>query len=205
MNDSKELFRQKMKALRAAMTPQERSAARIAVAEAFTNCSICGIFNRYRTFATYLSVKDEMPTEELNTRLFSGNRWVCTPRWDSELEKYQWAWLKPGALMALGPHHIPEPVSREKFPESEVEVALIPGLAFDFRGGRIGYGAAIYDRLLTRFRPSTIKVALAFDCQVLREELPQEPHDILMDIIITENYWIDCRRARQVRRETSHV
>jgi 5-formyltetrahydrofolate cyclo-ligase len=61
---------------------------------------------------------------------------------------------------------------------------LIPGLAFDRAGGRIGWGMGHYDVTLAGV-PSALRVGLAFDCQVL-DEVPHEPHDVVLDFILTE-------------------
>lgn len=68
----------------------------------------------------------------------------------------------------------------------ELDLILLPGVAFDRRGGRIGYGQGFYDRLLATLRPTTPRVGLAFDCQLV-DKIPQEPHDLNMDIVITQS------------------
>jgi 5-formyltetrahydrofolate cyclo-ligase len=59
----------------------------------------------------------------------------------------------------------------------------------------------VYDRLLPKLRAGILRIALAYDFQVLRDALPQEAHDLPMDYIVTEKQWIDCRLARRLRRE----
>ncbi len=85
---------------------------------------------------------------------------------------------------------IPEP--KEALPEwpedrlVELDVVLIPGLAFDLKGGRIGYGGGFYDRLSERFEAAgaaPLLWALAYDEQVV-EEVPMEPHDFRVELLI---------------------
>lgn len=78
-----------------------------------------------------------------------------------------------------------EPVSGEIINPKELEAVVIPGVAFDKRGCRLGYGGGYYDRFLQNLKADAIKIALAFEFQIL-DELPKEEYDILMDIIITE-------------------
>lgn len=198
---AKAAIRKEMKARREALPyAVARGAAHAAVTALFhPNC--LNLFQRFRCFASYLSVGAEFPTEEIHLTLFQAGAALCVPRYSESLETYHWAQLRPGEPMMAGPHDIPQPLSRGLFPISEVEVALIPGLAFDIRGGRLGYGAGIYDRLLTKLRHSTLRVALAFDCQVQRDLLPQEATDVPVDYIITESHWIDCRRARNAKKK----
>jgi 5,10-methenyltetrahydrofolate synthetase len=74
----------------------------------------------------------------------------------------------------------------------EVELALVPGVAFDPQGGRLGFGAGFYDRLLSRFPAGVPKVGIAFDFQVL-PRLPRLSHDIALDAIVTESRVISRR------------
>ena len=67
----------------------------------------------------------------------------------------------------------------------------LPGLAFDRRGGRIGYGKGYYDRLLSRLRSQVPRIALAFDFQVLGT-VPQDESDVRVDAIVTEKSTMNC-------------
>lgn len=68
---------------------------------------------------------------------------------------------------------------------SEIDLAIIPGAAFDKNGGRIGYGAGMYDKYLVNLNSGVEKIALGYNFQVL-DEVPMEIHDIRMDEIITD-------------------
>jgi len=87
---------------------------------------------------------------------------------------------------------------REPMPEyirlsdsSLVDLVLIPGIAFDNSGNRIGFGAGYYDRFMKRLRPGAVKAALAYFFQVV-DHVPSEEHDIPTDYIITEKSTIRC-------------
>lgn len=69
-------------------------------------------------------------------------------------------------------------------PEARPDVLVVPGTAFDARGGRVGRGKGYYDRFLET-QPG-LKTGLAFEAQVLRKKLPLEPHDQLLDALLTE-------------------
>lgn len=115
-----------------------------------------------------------------------------------------WGELVPGA------YGIPEPVSGNSGSAGSgvsglsrlPDAVFVPGLAFDLRGGRLGYGRGYYDRLragwdaaLPESAVSPLWVGLAYDLQV-EPEVPLEEHDALMDILITENGIWDCREER---------
>lgn len=68
---------------------------------------------------------------------------------------------------------------------AEIAAYFVPGLAFDRAGWRIGWGRGHYDATLTAAGPHALRVGLAFECQVI-EQVPREPHDVALNIIITE-------------------
>lgn len=199
--EAKTALRAEAKARRAALPEAVRRAAGQAAAEALFAPRMLDLLSRFRCFASYLGVGPEFPTDEIHYALFRVGAPLCVPRFSETGKAYVWAALRPGEPLVRGPKGIPEPAARGFFPTAEVDVAIVPGVAFDMRGGRLGYGAGVYDRLLTKLRPGTLRVALAFDCQLQREPLPQAPHDLPMDYIVTESHWVDCRLARRAGRE----
>jgi len=80
----------------------------------------------------------------------------------------------------------PDPALCPAIDPLEVDFLLMPGVAFDRSGGRLGYGAGFYDRLLAAARPDCLRVAAAFSVQVV-ENVPLEPHDQRIQRLITEN------------------
>jgi 5-formyltetrahydrofolate cyclo-ligase len=72
-----------------------------------------------------------------------------------------------------------------------VDMVVVPGVAFDDRGGRLGFGGGYYDRLLARCRLVTTFVGLALTCQLVGQ-VPLKAHDILMDYVITEQRIVCC-------------
>lgn len=93
--------------------------------------------------------------------------------------------LVEGAYKILEPkpelRHLPNKVVR---PE-ELDLVMVPGTAFDLRGGRMGQGKGYYDRLLSTARPNAPLVGMAFECQIF-DEIPVAPHDVFMDLVLTE-------------------
>lgn len=84
--------------------------------------------------------------------------------------------------MEQGAFNIMEPVGRRFLNYDEIDVAVIPGLAFDRKGGRLGRGKGYYDRLLSKL-PDCRKLGMCFDFQMV-DVVPAEAHDIKMDDII---------------------
>lgn len=90
--------------------------------------------------------------------------------------------LRPGWRGVLEP----DPGTRRPTKAGDVEVAIVPGLAFDLDGGRLGYGGGHIDRLLARLGSHVTVVAPAFAIQLV-ESVPREPHDEPVDVIVTEH------------------
>jgi 5-formyltetrahydrofolate cyclo-ligase len=75
--------------------------------------------------------------------------------------------------------------SQRQVAVDQIDLIIVPGVAFDRDGSRLGHGLGYYDKLLARARPETLRVALAFDCQIF-PTLPTAPHDVPMHVIVTE-------------------
>ena len=89
---------------------------------------------------------------------------------------------------------IPEPrADRPAIPLAEIDWVLVPGIAFDPAGKRLGYGGGYYDRLLPLLPPTTERVAGAFEAQIV-ERVPAARHDISVDCIVTERRMLACAR-----------
>jgi 5-formyltetrahydrofolate cyclo-ligase len=95
-----------------------------------------------------------------------------------------------GSRAELVPNHfgIPQPpeAAARFIPTESIPLFLVPGLGFDASGGRLGYGLGFYDRAFASAAPGALKVGLAFEAQLL-ERVPTGPHDVPMDIVVTED------------------
>ncbi|MBI3599160.1 MAG: 5-formyltetrahydrofolate cyclo-ligase [Nitrospinae bacterium] len=85
--------------------------------------------------------------------------------------------------------------SAEIASEDEVEMVIVPGIAFSESGARIGFGMGFYDRFLSRLSPEVKTIGLAFDFQIVNE-IPVCSHDFIINKIITEKRVIDCHKDR---------
>lgn len=88
--------------------------------------------------------------------------------------------LEPGAWGILEPRS-----GLERLDPSEIDVVVVPGVAFDLRGGRLGYGGGFYDAYLPSVRADALLVGIAFREQVV-ECVPMGRHDLRMDVLVTE-------------------
>ncbi len=105
------------------------------------------------------------------------------PAYHSEQQKYALAVMGENEKMTQGYMNIPEPLNPQWIGGEDVDFMIVPGLAFDRQGGRVGYGGGCYDRMLKN--TSASKVGLAFGFQLI-DHVPLEEHDICLDMVVTE-------------------
>ena len=86
-----------------------------------------------------------------------------------------------------GYYDIPEPDSDRLTPwdPAHIDVVLLPGSVFDLHGGRLGYGGGFYDRFLSQEAPQALRIALAFEMQIV-DKVPVQDHDIPVHYLVTE-------------------
>jgi 5-formyltetrahydrofolate cyclo-ligase len=134
-----------------------------------------------RTVLLYSALPDEVPTLPLLNRLTAEGKTVLLPRvvsdTDMELRRYTGPNdLEPGAFGIMEP-------TGELFTDYDlIDVAIVPGMAFDREGHRLGRGKGYYDRFLARL-PHIYKIGICFPFQLV-DKVPADVHDILMDEVI---------------------
>ena len=137
----------------------------------------------------YMPQKYVVDTKKIIQRCFDYRKIVALPAFNTE--KHGMLPYKVDAFetdLTLGPRNImePDPERCKIIPIDRIDIAIIPGVALDEKGGRIGSGEGYYDRLIGKLPITTRKVALALECQIV-QQVPMESHDKFMDIIITED------------------
>ena len=148
----------------------------------------------------YMAVGREVGTRRVMERCWAAGCGVCVPAFRKETGRYEMARLRKDDPTELGPARVAEPVRKEWIPLTGVDVMLVPGLAFDAAGGRVGHGGGHYDRTLAgaaAARP--LKVGLAFEFQVF-DRVPVEETDVRMDVIVTEKRVIKTGGVRDATR-----
>ena len=136
----------------------------------------------------YVNGDYEVRTENIIKRSHDVGKIVVLPAFDPV--KFEMNLMKVDHFekeLIPGPRGVAEPdASRCKIvPLERIDIAVIPGLAFDEKGGRIGSGKGYYDRLIPKLAITTRKVALTFEDQII-PQVPMESHDKHVDIIITD-------------------
>jgi len=141
------------------------------------------LFTQAHSVALYSPIRNEVPTQLLFLACRRRGKRVFYPRVEGAtlqlVEVTSMAELSQGAFGVL------EPTAPTGVALRQIELLVIPGVAFDRRGHRLGYGKGYYDRLLHEDGFQGVRVGLCFDFQVV-DELPVQPHDVPMDWIVTE-------------------
>ncbi len=129
----------------------------------------------------YSALSDEVPTQGLMDELVAQGKTVLLPRViddkDMELRRY----TGPQDLQE-GAYGILEPTGERFTDYNVIDIAIIPGMAFDAEGHRLGRGKGYYDRFLSRV-PYIYKIGLCFSWQMV-DHVPCDEHDIVMDEVI---------------------
>ena len=147
-------------------------------------------FTAAETVMYYVDVRAEVRTrQDLPDAIATGKR-IIVP-WCNEQGELELFHLESMDELEIGMYRILEPKpdlrmkSEKHVAPEDLDLIMVPGVAFDRRGGRTGHGKGYYDKLLEHARRETPLVALAFECQLF-DEIPMQPHDIFMDKVITE-------------------
>lgn len=160
-------------------------------------------FGAARTIHFYLAAAAEVQTEEMIQEALRLKKRVVVPVVQPETNALMLSVLvdfHPSRLQP-GPYGIsePRPQYQKRVDPKEVDLWVIPGVAFDFVGNRLGFGGGYYDRLLSG--TSGRKVGVAFEFQVV-DRLPIEPTDHPVDLVMTEARTIDTK-GEEGARETN--
>jgi 5-formyltetrahydrofolate cyclo-ligase len=145
---------------------------------------------RARTVMAFWSFGSEVETGPLIRALHEAGTRVALPR----IEGRDIAAIvyTPGDPVAPTGFGAMEPTAAEVVEPEEVDLVIVPGVAFERAGGRVGYGGGFYDRFLRRTRPEAVSIAIAFADQIV-EAVPAGAADRLVDAVVTEDEVIRCR------------
>jgi 5-formyltetrahydrofolate cyclo-ligase len=188
---AKRAVRRRVRALRDAMPPEHREPAAAAIRErALEEIARAG---SPATVMAFWSFGSEVPTGPLLERLTRRGDRVALPRIvGSDLQARLY---RPGDPVTATSFGAMEPAGGAFVDPKEFDVVVMPGIAFDRRGYRVGYGKGYYDRFLALTGARAVRLALCFAVQVL-EDVPAASFDLPVDVIVTEEERIDCAESR---------
>ena len=151
-------------------------------------------FKKAKNIMFYVSFKNEVSTREtIKELLAKKEKTIVVPY---VLENYpilqlselkNFYWLEPKTFGMLEPKEL---YIRE-FNYEKLDLVIAPGIVFDKKGHRIGHGHGYYDRFLKILKKDVKKIGLAFELQLV-DKIPEERHDVPVDIVVTEKRAIKC-------------
>ncbi len=181
-------------ARRAAMPSLDRSDASRRITERVLSHSD---YQSASTILVYATMRGEVDTAAICGQALADGKVVAYPLVDWTDETLHAVRMVDPARLAPGRWGLPEPPpdQREPVDHATLELVLVPGVAFDRAGRRMGYGRGMFDRLLKTLPSQARRWGLAFDVQVF-DELPTGSHDQPVDVVVTQTRWIEAGESR---------
>lgn len=176
-------IRRKIKAMRQMLSEAEKLSA---AEEVFNRLEQTAAFLMADKVLMYHSLPDELSTHAF-LKKWGGRKRFFLPRVNGvnlDILPYDESRLE------LGSFHIEEPTGTDTVDADEIELIVVPAVAYDRKGNRLGRGKGFYDRLLSTARATKIGVGYEFQ---LVDEIPIEAHDVPMDYVITQTMTIHIR------------
>ena len=188
--DTKPALRARLRAELKALSTEARVAAST---ELCARVKSSAAWQSARALLLFFPVPSEPDIASLLADALAADKLLALPRFNAATQAYEAVRVLDLAReLAEGPFKVREPVAEcPVVPMNRLDLALVPGLGFDARGGRLGRGMGHYDRLLAGF--AGLKIGVAFDGQIV-PEIPREPHDIALDAVVTPTRWIEAKR-----------
>jgi 5-formyltetrahydrofolate cyclo-ligase len=200
---TKTQIRSTMKSLLGGVTDPQRHARSLAACNLLAGTRE---FKNAQTIMIFLSMPSEIETSTLALKAWQEGKSIAVPRvdWESKrMEPVEIRSLDIG-MKTTGPGGaIREPVDGRVVCLSMIDLVVVPGVAFDRHGFRVGRGRGFYDRFLAQQDFQGVRCALCFNEQLLHEPLPIEEHDMPMDLIVTDREVLRCPPAPAAGRAAS--
>lgn len=183
MAETKAEIRKAVRTRREAMSPGEVAGLSALVLDWFWTIPDVGL---RKVYALYAPTRNEVDVLPLAEELLAAQKIVLLPRTVRDNRRLDFCRIQSPRDLVPGNFGILEPgPGCALWDAAQIDTVVIPGVAFDRAGHRLGFGGGYYDRFLPRLSPGTLKVALAFDFQLL-ESLPVEAYDQCVSIVVTD-------------------
>lgn len=184
LDDQKRVLRRAMRQTLDAMSGDDRHSGSVAA------CARLGSLEAFRHASTvmiYLPLAAEVDTTSLALRAFQAGITVCAPRvnWSRrDMDAVEISSIDD-RIFEADDHGVRSPVGGRPVVPTQIDLVVVPGLAFDVQGHRLGRGGGFYDRFLTRLRRGAVTAGLAFDGQIV-DHVPAGPLDAAVDWVVTD-------------------
>ena len=149
----------------------------------------------------YVSYNSELDTKEIINKALEEGKRIFVPRTEYKTKSMDAVKITSLDDLQESGYGILEPsIDEEAIDPNKLDLIVVPGVAFDKCGGRIGYGAGYYDRYFKKITNENLdkikKVVLAYDLQII-EHVPMNEFDVFIDYIISEKQSVNCRTEKR--------
>ncbi len=179
-HEAKKRIRAQLRALRMQIPASARSLRSSQICEKLSRTLSN---DRALNVATYLPILGEVELDAFHSCAFECGVELCVPS-EATRQHMEFKQLKPDSAFRRNALGFPEPLEDVWVSADKVNLIVLPCLAVDERGYRLGYGGGFYDQVLVQM-PSACRVAVAFDFQLVME-LPQTPNDVAVHSVVTD-------------------
>lgn len=144
-------------------------------------------FDKAEVIGVYKACFGEVETDDIFLTAQSRGKTVLYPRTDRKQRKLDFGVVKDIGSLVPGEYDIPEPArDSEWVSPGEIDLLIMPGVAFDRQGGRLGMGGGYYDRILAKLEKNTVRMGLAYEFQIV-DHVPLDEYDERVDCLVTES------------------
>ncbi|MDR5586229.1 MULTISPECIES: 5-formyltetrahydrofolate cyclo-ligase [Clostridium] len=149
-------------------------------------------YSQCRNIFVYISYDSEIDTKTIIRKALEDGKNIYVPRTNYNTKLMEAVKISSLENLIKDKHGILQPTESGLAVElEEIDLIIMPGVAFDNNGGRMGYGGGFYDRYMSKCSKNIQKISLAYDFQIL-DNVPMDSHDTRVNSIITENKEIVC-------------
>ncbi|MDD5431635.1 MAG: 5-formyltetrahydrofolate cyclo-ligase [Candidatus Omnitrophica bacterium] len=141
------------------------------------------VFTKANNIMFYIAFRGEVDTEEMIRESRKLGKIIAVPVCQKDRETLRPCILDNDARLKRGPYGVREPALESFIRMDELDLVIVPGLAFDKKGNRLGRGMGFYDRFLSKLPKRTKTLGLAFDFQIL-PSVPTRAHDVRINKVL---------------------
>lgn len=144
------------------------------------------LYNEMKNIMVYISFKNEVNLKYLIEQSWMNGKNIFIPKTNIVAHTMQPYQINSWDDTIKGNYNLIEPKNNlTPFPIDEIELVLVPGIVFDRKGNRLGYGGGYYDRFFSQFIVHPFRIGVCYEFQLI-DNLPSEQHDLPMNEIVTE-------------------
>lgn len=183
---SKRSIRAQFLAERKSLSKDRRDKLSLLVQKRFLDSEL---FDEAESLALYSAVHNEVTTELVGKQALAAGKKLAFPRVAGE--KLEFVEINSLGDLVPGSFAVPEPLAGRRLAVANLDLVVVPGIAFDRIGHRLGYGQGYYDRALQECRADCKKVGFAYDFQIVGSLPTMQDHDRTLSVLMTEQRRLD--------------